>query len=870
MTRPRNVTEPAPTVAALHRTIEVIVLLMACLSPWAFGAVHPLFELLLFAGLAVTLLLWGSCWVLARRLTWRRCPVALCLVCLVLFGAFQLIRWPEDWLEWLAPGTAAWRRQLLPAEPEVLATGVAGLPGATLSLYPTATRRAVLHLLAVFLLFAVVRNTYASERSLRRLAVFAAGNGVLLALFSLAHAFSAAPHRVYWTYRTDGEPFGPFVTRNHYPFYLNLCACLAMGLLLALRARRGRHRGAGRGVRGPDLVGYAALAVMLASVLCSLSRGGLVAFLIGAGVCLAVPAVSSSRRAGLVLLAVALLAAGGLTFWLAGPTARGRFATLWAGTALEDSRLPLWARSGPALRDFFPWGSGYGTYALTEPLGRRPGDDEREGLPFTYEFAHNEYLEALLEGGLARLALSLLAIFWVYRSGARAYRAYRHRSAQGLVLGALAAFTTAVVHSFGDFGLHIPAVAVLAAVVVAHLAALGGPRDPQTGSAEAFGWRLGGLAPLAGLAVLGFLAFRLVADEWGVAQSERYRLAADLRTLGKPVNAAGRRRQLDYLETAVAFQPGDALLHTLLADAHLLALEEEIWRPAAPFRRGFPASAVLALAPGVPGSPILAPPLLLCLEPLLLEKLSRAADPELARAHLEPALEHYVLARNLCPMQARAQGAIGALCPKAISAEPRLAYLERAARLRPSDAEIAFLLGAEQLRSVLPDEAYASWRRCLRASDRHLPDVLRACAGKVPADALAGAILPGRVDTLVKAALSLYPGPEGKARRQPFLDRVAALVGDQTEFRSADDYHQYGVLLEAQGQRGSALLAWQYALRLAPDRADWRLDYAKLLLEGGRLEDALEAVFEVLAQHPQSAPARALREAIRQKMTPQE
>jgi hypothetical protein len=43
-----------------QRTMEALVLLMVCLSPWAFGAVEPLHEYWLYCGLAVLLLLWGA------------------------------------------------------------------------------------------------------------------------------------------------------------------------------------------------------------------------------------------------------------------------------------------------------------------------------------------------------------------------------------------------------------------------------------------------------------------------------------------------------------------------------------------------------------------------------------------------------------------------------------------------------------------------------------------------------------------------------------------------------------------------------------------------------------------------------------------
>src|SRR5262249_45690603 len=64
MPSPDESARPAPAWRVLHRWIEVIALLMACLAPWAFGAVHAIFEWLLFAGLAVMVFLWGTCWVL--------------------------------------------------------------------------------------------------------------------------------------------------------------------------------------------------------------------------------------------------------------------------------------------------------------------------------------------------------------------------------------------------------------------------------------------------------------------------------------------------------------------------------------------------------------------------------------------------------------------------------------------------------------------------------------------------------------------------------------------------------------------------------------------------------------------------------------
>ena len=43
---------------------------------------------------------------------------------------------------------------------------------------------------------------------------------------------SSPKDTVFWTFQTDGAVFGPFICRNHFAFYLNLCLGLTTGLFL--------------------------------------------------------------------------------------------------------------------------------------------------------------------------------------------------------------------------------------------------------------------------------------------------------------------------------------------------------------------------------------------------------------------------------------------------------------------------------------------------------------------------------------------------------------------------------------------------------------------------------------------------------------
>src|SRR4051812_25236875 len=70
--------------------IECILLGIVALAPWAFGAVDPEFESLLYLAVAAIVGLWGASMLLRGEFSWPRCPVAFCLAGLFLLGVCQL------------------------------------------------------------------------------------------------------------------------------------------------------------------------------------------------------------------------------------------------------------------------------------------------------------------------------------------------------------------------------------------------------------------------------------------------------------------------------------------------------------------------------------------------------------------------------------------------------------------------------------------------------------------------------------------------------------------------------------------------------------------------------------------------------------
>jgi tetratricopeptide (TPR) repeat protein len=868
----RPLAQPSRAVRLVCGLMEAIVLALVCLSPWPFGSVEPDAELALYAGVAVLLALWAVRWLLERRLTWAKCPVVLCLAALTLFGVWQLTPLPEGLLEWVAPATARTYDRLLPAQAEVLSAAEAGertapLGPGTISLNPGRTRQELARILAVFLLFAVVRNNTASPAALYRLSLAVTVNGALLAFFALVQFFSSSSDTVYWRYPSGGNVFGPFICRNHFAFYTNLCLGLGVGLFLCRRRPATgpvsqSHVGigpAGSLLQNPIAVWTSgALALMLAGVACCQSRGGMLALAGGAVVCLAVACRRSGllARPGAVLVPVGLALA--LVAWVGLERVGERFATVWKGQALEQSRLPLWSRTLPLAAEFPMWGTGYGTFETVEPLRRHePADD------LVYTNAENDYLEALVEGGLVRLALSLAAVALVFWLGWRAVTRPAGPGGGGLALGALFGFSTLAIHSFGDFGLHTPAIAVLATVLCAHLCALGSaPGGGPAPAGAAYTWRLGGLAPVAGAVVA--VACGLVLCQAGWRAYRVYQLRHQANHLGD--TPTDQRAAIACLEEAARLDPEAARLQVDIARIYMDRFMDRYKELAADLddQNMLAEAAQAVVAPAAPMGPAQVPAWVAA--SVARQEHRSRAEAALVRRHLVPALRHLVRARALCPLLPEPHLYLADYGDKLPRAEARAAYLERAALLTPSHASVWFQCGQEYLAGPA-DRAWACWRRSLELSDVYLGPIAQQGAERLGPEGLLQQVLPKRPAILVAAALELYPDPSPK--RRPFLEQALALLERQLHPLRPEDLRSKAQAHAALGQPAQAISAYRAALAQQPDQEGWHFELAGLLYRQGSLAALAEAYRElqtVVRLQPDHAAAKELLETVKRRL----
>ncbi len=783
------------------------MLLLLVLAPWAFAAVHPLAQIWLAGGVAVVLTLWAArC--LTSGLTWHKCPVLMCLCGLAILGMWQITPMPAAPLSWLSPASTNLAAHLMPQSADTaVETASAGRAGNTISLYPGETRRLVWQLVAAVALFAAVRQNFATPAALRRLAIVGTVNGVLLSLFGLLQFFGAPRNMVYWTMPALGEVFGPFINRNHFAFYVNICIGLSLGLLS--RRLRSDRRGFLGAILADPLTPWllTGSAVMLTALALSLSRGGLLA-LLGAVAMVGLLTRRSASTAPQLWLALPLLTCG-LLIWFGLDRLEDRFGALWRGAAMSDDRWPLWSRTSVWLASFPIWGAGLGTFPFLEPVCRPP----RSGIDFTYDHAHNEYLELLLEGGVLGLGLVLAAGSFLVRNCLRGWRREQSTPSGDLIVGGLIGCVAVGLHSFVDFGLHIPAVTVLLVVLAAQLSGVGDGAEHPT-RAHHGGKALAVLAAAA-LVLVGWTVWRHFRQ---LDHAERYRLAArECESLPQPDALA---RRVSYLRAATVLAPDDAAAHLRLVDALLQRSEDH--------------------ADAVP---------------------AHTVPPE--------AVRHALRARDLCPMWDQPHLRLAAITRGPEAAETPRTHLERAAFLAPYDGRVWYLLGLDQLQAGQPNKAWTSWRESLACSDERLDEILRQALMHESAAAVAERLFPPDPELLYRAAVRLERDRADGERRRPFLLRALQLV-ESAGSQDVAMLRLKGRIQLSLARHAAALETLNDLLWMAPNDAPLRLEVADLLRREGKLHDARRQLAIVVQQDPGNTEAARLLEAIVHEMATRE
>lgn len=280
--------------------------------------------------------------------------------------------------------------------------------------------------------------------------------------------------RLWYADRYGNRVHGFYLNPNHLAWLLNFAGLAALALAIWARVH----------LAGKLLLGVTAFALIGGSIL-TLSRGGLLGLAAGLLTLAIISAAVVLFRVGrlrwpIVLVGVAL-AIGGFLFLKTGLEQLPQYSVRFLIAANEgDYRTQIWPTAFRQFQTAPVWGTGPGTYAIHGQQYRG------ELLPTDPRFAHNDWLQFAAEYGVVGLGLLLVFLGIQVGTGIRATSRRLERDAafrdglpldtrMALQMGALAGLAAAMVHSFFDFNLHLPANLWLA---LASLGILNGGRPP--------------------------------------------------------------------------------------------------------------------------------------------------------------------------------------------------------------------------------------------------------------------------------------------------------------------------------------------------------------------------------------------------------
>ena len=600
------------------------------------------------------------------------------------------------------------------------------------------------------------------------------------------------------------------------------------------------------------LVGFVA-----ASVMATLSRGGIVALVLGVAVA---STLKSSARKLPALVVVFVVCGGGvygLLHWFdLDNKVQVELESLQEIDAATDTRSVLWLDSFQALLDFPLTGSGLGSYKFAiMPY-------QSSDTSVWFRNAENQFVEMLVEGGLIGFILFCFVGVAGLLTGLSGWRQRKHRDISGVnssdrvsrrVLGAigltamLATLTQAIAAMF-DFGIGLPAASALLVLV---LGACGGFLDQVEQSPKWFRKISVPCNPIAMIGVqvcLIIAACGFVPDLAGAVEIDESIVAGE-QILSRPATAE-KLEQLDdtagRLQQDLKVRPDDAeglrvlvdltvaqvrWKALLFADPDVLSKEniDSIWTR-------FSLLSIVELLENLRTE-----------DPYFRARLLDCVQSTVAELDAVSKLQQVGSAYPLLPNIAMAHAQLAAF----IDSSNLLQNVEHALFVKPASSRTAFRLGMLALRCQQPEKAKQLWQQSLNLSGRYRSAIMQDSATHWNAEETMEwfgpttydeCVLAARTAMLVELRDTLWERADRlwEKVKQPAAEETCSLRAAHLVYRMKQD---------------EAINWLQDCLKQPGDNLQLSRDLAPLLEKEGRYREAIAQWNRILYLRPNDAAA---------------
>lgn len=260
---------------------------------------------------------------------------------------------------------------------------------------------------------------------------------------------------VYGLRRVSGQPFGPFVNRDHGAFFLAMAGMSGLGLFFGGFKSLFVHQSHTKlfDLLALQFLKLIMLAAVIAGIVKTGSRGGLHSFVCAASFMGFVAAgFLKTKTKKIAAWAALLLLLAGYGFFLS----KYRILLGLEGDQFVGSvtaRFSMYKSGWAMFKDFPVFGTGLGAVEHAFPFYARPDFITEHIVKHVHSDWIELFLQAGLAGGLIYLAGLAAALYGLYRAWLRC-RSFTVKAVYG---GALGAVLVAMGHSFVDFGSQMPA-----------------------------------------------------------------------------------------------------------------------------------------------------------------------------------------------------------------------------------------------------------------------------------------------------------------------------------------------------------------------------------------------------------------------------
>jgi O-antigen ligase len=333
-----------------------------------------------------------------------------------------------------------------------------------ISIYPYATKSELIKILTYIGLFFLITNVPGVR--INHIVVIIIGVGFLISFLGILQKLTGTT-KIYWVGDASYvDLFGPYINRNHFAGYIVMVIPIALGLLISRFANITFSRNmTWRSIIVEseshifvNLLLIFAMTIMISSLFLSLSRGGIISFIVVmvvffslVGLSRAKEAISKGRRIILTVLILAFV----FLIWLGLNPVLNRLSSL-----SSPERYEVFQNTINIAKDFPLFGTGLGTFQYIYPRYKSLQDQ------LYYDHAHNDYVELLSENGVLGLVIVMVGIIVFFGKTVAKWRERRDTYAKGITLGGICGVIAIFNHSFTDFNLHIPANALFFSLIL--------------------------------------------------------------------------------------------------------------------------------------------------------------------------------------------------------------------------------------------------------------------------------------------------------------------------------------------------------------------------------------------------------------------